>query len=101
MQALFLRNVAISFALLGFSAVLAILEVRVLSEPPSGIWFGVAIAAALVGFAWANSIAFPLLAPRALRMLAVGCMATSLWVAAILLAVVVGVNLKFVLGGHV
>ena len=100
MRATLVRNAFVAGALLVATCVLVALEVRVLPVPPSGIWFVFALALALLGFVWANLATFRSLTPQ-LRCVAIGTSVLGLWAIASLLAVVVGVNLKFALGGHV
>ena len=100
MQRAITKNVCVAIALLVAAATLAVLETRVLSQPPSSAWFFVASVLALLGFAWVNAAAFAHLRP-APRTFVVGALVVLIWLTAVFVAVTVGVNLKFALGGHV
>src|ERR1700675_3803768 len=89
------RSIFVVAALIFGACALVVLEVRVLSAPPSGFWFFSMIAASLGGLVWANKAAFQQLKSPAARLASVGALVAVVWVAAVLAAVTIGVNLKF------
>jgi hypothetical protein len=100
MKGQLVRSTFVVAALILGACALVILEVRVLSAPPSSFWFFTMTAASLGGLVWASKGSFQQLKPPAARFAAVGTLIVFVWVAAVLAAVTIGVNLKFALGGH-
>jgi hypothetical protein len=92
------RNTLVTAALVGVAVALVIVEVYARTTALVPIWY-LAVALGLAGVAWANSHAFASVKPRAKRMGARIALSIGVWAAAVLVAVIVGVNLKHVLGG--
>jgi hypothetical protein len=92
------RNTLVSSAFVGVAVALVLAEVYARTTALVPIWY-LTVALGLAGVAWANSNAFPSVEPRAKRMVARIAVSLSVWAAAVLVAVIIGVNLKHVLGG--
>lgn len=99
MRRIVTTNLAVGLTLILGAVVLVILETLVLANPPSSFWFLALVAGALVAFLLVNRNNFkqPSSVKRGIAILSVsgGC-----WAISIVAAVVIGVNVKFALGGH-
>ncbi|MDO8286009.1 MAG: hypothetical protein Q7T69_13450 [Rhodoferax sp.] len=100
MKSIAKRNMTVCGALMAGASVLVVLETRILSEPPRGVWFLAMVLLSLGGFLWANAHAFARVESPA-RVLLAGTLGVAVWLVAVFLVVTIGVNLKFALGGHV
>ena len=92
------RNTLVAAALVGVAIALVLAEIYARTTVLAPIW-SLAVVLGLAGVAWANSHAFPSIEPRAKRMAARMGVSLAVWVGAVLIAVIIGVNLKLVLGG--
>lgn len=88
-------NACIVLAVLAAAGLTVALDVR--GAPVSVLW-GLTLVAPLLAFSIVNAGAFAALKP-AMRGLALWSLVLALWAGTVLLAVVLGVNLKLVLGG--
>jgi hypothetical protein len=97
---LVVRNVSISLLVAISACALVAVENRSLLHPMSSGWFYGLAAGSLIGFIWANHIAFTGLEQPA-RFFARSALTTVLWLLALFAAIVIGTNFKFALGGAV
>jgi len=91
------RNTLVTAALVCVAVALVLVEVYARTTALVPVWY-LALALGLAGAAWANSLAFASVQPRAKRMGARIALSIGVWAAAALVAVIIGVNLKHVLG---